>query len=235
MPENYRDPRYGYEGQGYRGGESYRGGEGYRSGHPIDIVRQEIERFIGQVENALTNPQPWSFSSLPRSGGYGQSRGQLLGRSSGSMLGGGESSYVPVDLSETEQAYILHAELPGLNERDVEVSISADNMLVIEGQRTHQSQLENQGGGQGGNQQRSGQGTSGTSASGTTGGTGGRRSRYHLIERSYGQFYRSIQLPQNIQRDQISAEFNRGILTVTVPKTQESQQQQRRIEIRATQ
>ena len=43
-------------------------------------------------------------------------------------------------------------------------------------------------------------------------------SRYHLVERSYGTFMRSFQLPQGLDESKIGADFNDGILTVHIPK-----------------
>ena len=47
---------------------------------------------------------------------------------------------------------------------------------------------------------------------------GDEESRYHIIERSYGVFTRSFQLPQNVDEQQISADFEDGVLRVHVPK-----------------
>ena len=44
---------------------------------------------------------------------------------------------------------------------------------------------------------------------------------FHRIERSYGKFSRSFKLPENTKQDDINAEFNNGVLTVTVPKAEE--------------
>jgi HSP20 family protein len=57
----------------------------------------------------------------------------------------------------------------------------------------------------------------------------GEEGRYHLIERSYGSFSRSFQLPQNVDEDQIQASFEDGMLMVRVPKG--AIPQPRRIEI----
>src|SRR6185437_9082090 len=46
----------------------------------------------------------------------------------------------------------------------------------------------------------------------------GEENRYHVIERSYGSFLRTFQLPQGIDEDQIDAEFQNGILSVRIPK-----------------
>lgn len=47
----------------------------------------------------------------------------------------------------------------------------------------------------------------------------GEQSRYHVVERTYGQFMRTFQLPQGVDEEQIAAEFENGILSLRVPKT----------------
>ncbi|MDR1139020.1 MAG: Hsp20/alpha crystallin family protein [Rickettsiales bacterium] len=42
---------------------------------------------------------------------------------------------------------------------------------------------------------------------------------YHQ-ERYYGSFYRSIQLPVNVEQDKVSANFSDGVLHVTIPKSE---------------
>ena len=54
--------------------------------------------------------------------------------------------------------------------------------------------------------------------------------RYHVVERSYGSFVRSFQLPQGVDENRIEAEFLDGLLIVHVPKA--ALPQPRRIEIR---
>jgi HSP20 family protein len=54
--------------------------------------------------------------------------------------------------------------------------------------------------------------------------------RYHIVERSYGTFTRSFQLPTGVDEKGIAAEFNDGLLVVRVPKA--ALAQPRRIEIR---
>jgi HSP20 family protein len=53
--------------------------------------------------------------------------------------------------------------------------------------------------------------------------------RFHIVERSYGSFVRSFQLPQGVQEDGIAATFENGLLSVRVPKA--PRPQPRRIEI----
>jgi len=44
-----------------------------------------------------------------------------------------------------------------------------------------------------------------------------KREGYYHSERSYGKFYRSVQLPEGAKADQTAAQFNNGVLEVTVP------------------
>jgi HSP20 family protein len=46
----------------------------------------------------------------------------------------------------------------------------------------------------------------------------GEENRYHIVERAYGSFMRTFQLPQGIDEEQINAEFENGILTLHIPK-----------------
>lgn len=52
----------------------------------------------------------------------------------------------------------------------------------------------------------------------------------HVLERSYGAFSRSIQLPFQPDPDQVHADFNNGVLKISLPR-QGSQERSRRIQI----
>ena len=56
-------------------------------------------------------------------------------------------------------------------------------------------------------------------------------SRYHVIERMYGAFSRSFQLPQGVDEGQIKADFEDGVLRIHVPKA--ALPQPRRIQVQA--
>jgi HSP20 family protein len=45
---------------------------------------------------------------------------------------------------------------------------------------------------------------------------------YHLRERRYGSFSRSVSLPSNVSVDKSNAEFDNGVLTLTLPKAEEA-------------
>ena len=56
---------------------------------------------------------------------------------------------------------------------------------------------------------------------------------YYLNERSFGSFQRSFRLPDGVDADKIEANFKKGVLTVTVPKSAEAQKAAKKIEIKA--
>jgi HSP20 family protein len=58
-----------------------------------------------------------------------------------------------------------------------------------------------------------------------------KEARYHLWERSYGAFVRSLPLPGTVNADLVKAEFDGGVLTIRMPKIAESKG--RKIEVKA--
>lgn len=57
-----------------------------------------------------------------------------------------------------------------------------------------------------------------------------REKRWHLSERRYGRFSRSFVLPKEVDQDAIQADFDNGVLTVKIPKSERARP--RRIEVR---
>jgi HSP20 family protein len=55
---------------------------------------------------------------------------------------------------------------------------------------------------------------------------------FHRVERTYGKFYRSFNLPQKIKHDQIEAVFNDGQLLITIPKSEEAKPKEIDIKIK---
>jgi HSP20 family protein len=105
-----------------------------------------------------------------------------------------------VDVTEDDKAYKIAAELPGLAEKDIEVSVSGD-VITLKGEKRQEKEEKNK--------------------------------NWYLCERAYGSFERSFELPANVDRDKIVAEFSKGVLTVTLPKSAEAQKQQKKIEVKA--
>lgn len=50
---------------------------------------------------------------------------------------------------------------------------------------------------------------------------------YHLMERSWGRFHRSLQLPFAPQAEEIHADFEHGVLTIHIPKHAQQERSQR--------
>lgn len=50
----------------------------------------------------------------------------------------------------------------------------------------------------------------------------GEDGKWHIVERSFGSFRRSFQLPTNVQEDKIQASLNNGVLRVEVPKAEQA-------------
>ena len=55
---------------------------------------------------------------------------------------------------------------------------------------------------------------------------------YLVSERRYGEFQRTLSLPLGIDPDAVNAEFANGVLTVTLPKTPEAKQKERKVEVK---
>ena len=56
---------------------------------------------------------------------------------------------------------------------------------------------------------------------------------YYFSERAYGSFQRAFELPASVDRDKVSADFAKGVLTITLPKTPDAQKQQKKIEVKS--
>lgn len=110
-----------------------------------------------------------------------------------------------IDVSETDREVKVCAELPGLEEKDVEVKLTG-NQLTIRGEK--KSEHEEKEGGE-------------------------KEGRYfHRVERSYGSFQRNVMLPFDVDAEKVEATFKNGVLTVMLPKPTEAQQAAKKIEVK---
>lgn len=57
-----------------------------------------------------------------------------------------------------------------------------------------------------------------------------KQDNFHRIERSYGRFTRSFTLPPTVDADNVKAEFNNGVLKITLAKRAEAKPKQIKIE-----
>ena len=99
-----------------------------------------------------------------------------------------------VDVSETAEEIMVTAELPGMDEKDIDVSLSPGG-LTISGEKKEETKVEQE--------------------------------NYYRTERTYGSFRRAIPLPTGVDTDHVEAYFQKGVLTVTLPKTAETQERKK--------
>jgi HSP20 family protein len=101
-----------------------------------------------------------------------------------------------MDLVETDEHFVLRADLPGLVEDDIKIELE-DGTLTISGERKAEQESNNEG--------------------------------FYRVERAFGSFSRSLTLPKGVDGDSVTADFDRGVLEVRIPKPEE--RKPRRIEI----
>ncbi|MGE5313886.1 MAG: Hsp20/alpha crystallin family protein [Acidobacteriota bacterium] len=105
---------------------------------------------------------------------------------------GGVQEFAPaVDISETKDAYVIKAELPGMKKEDVKVTMN-NNIVTISGEKKIEEEK--------------------------------REGSYYRMERSFGSFERSIAIPGPVKPDDIECKYVDGLLTVSLPKTEEAKQ-----------
>jgi HSP20 family protein len=56
--------------------------------------------------------------------------------------------------------------------------------------------------------------------------------RYHRIERQYGRFTRTFNLPSSVNVEKVGAELRNGVLRVTLPKREEVRARQIQVEVK---
>ena len=98
-----------------------------------------------------------------------------------------------VDIYEDGNQLVLKADLPDINEEDLDIRIE-NNMLTIRGERKFEKSVKEE--------------------------------NYLRVERSYGAFSRSFSLPNTVATEGIKAEYKNGVLTLTLPKREESKPKQ---------
>ncbi len=103
-----------------------------------------------------------------------------------------------VDIFEDEESVVIKAELPGMDQKDIEVRIE-DNTLTLRGERKHDQTIK--------------------------------KENYHRVERYYGTFQRSFSLPHTVDQEQVKATCDKGVLTITLPKREETKPRQINVQV----
>lgn len=110
----------------------------------------------------------------------------------GSLTAGGPRT----DISETDEAMLVSVDLPGLDEKDIEVNVT-DDMLTIRGEREEKTDKDG------------------------------------FTSQSRRSFHRMIPVPPGVDTGKAEAKFRRGVLTVTLPKTEEAKAKVKRIAVKS--
>ncbi len=105
-----------------------------------------------------------------------------------------------VDETEDENAFHVKVELPGMDQDDVDVTLSG-GVLIIRGEKKREEEEKGKG--------------------------------YYRSERSFGSFRRSLPIPVDVDESKIEAKFEKGILYIELPKTEEAQKKVKHISIQA--
>jgi HSP20 family protein len=112
----------------------------------------------------------------------------------GALREGWQAFSPSVDVVETDKEIKVAVELPGLEEKEIDVSLSP-TMLTISGEKRQEKEEKGH--------------------------------NYVRAERSYGSFKRSIPLPSEVDASKADAVFQKGVLTVTLPKAVKAEARKR--------
>ena len=109
------------------------------------------------------------------------------------------SSFAPaVDVYEDEHKVSLKIEVPGIDEKDIDVRVE-NNTLTVHGERKIEKEEKEE--------------------------------NYRRVERQYGSFTRTFTLPQTVDTEHVSANYDKGVLKITLPKKAEAKPKQIKVNI----
>lgn len=109
-------------------------------------------------------------------------------RNMGESGGTGVMLNPKVDVCQTDDGWEITAELPGVDQNDIDLRLEGD-MLTISGEKRDERKDD----------------------------------KNRFVERSYGSFTRSFQLPLSPDPDKVTADCDRGVLTIKLPKSVEQE------------
>jgi len=112
---------------------------------------------------------------------------------------GKESAIAKFDLSESGKSVKVVADIPGVDEKDVEVLVQ-DGVLTIKGNKKSEREEEGED--------------------------------FYISERSFGSFSRAFRLPDGVDEQAVAANFDKGVLTVSLPKTSKGKTEGRRVPVK---
>jgi len=109
------------------------------------------------------------------------------------------SSFAPaVDVYEDEHNVTLKIEVPGIDEKDIDVRIES-NTLTVHGERKIEKEEKEE--------------------------------NYRRVERQYGSFTRTFNLPPTVDAEKVQADYDKGVLNITLPKKAEAKPKQIKVNV----
>ena len=100
---------------------------------------------------------------------------------------------LPLDVRETEEAFVVKASLPGVKPEEVQITVHGDT-LIIQGESKAEEEKKGE--------------------------------HWHLRERRFGSFQRAISLSTPVDSDKAQAQFEHGVLTLTLPNSEQAKPRQ---------
>lgn len=100
-----------------------------------------------------------------------------------------------INVIEDEKDYKVEVAAPGMNKEDFKVNVTDDNYLVLTVEKKNESKDED------------------------------KKRKYLRREFSYHKFEQSLALPEDVNKDEIKASVNDGVLTIDIPKVKVTEKQ----------
>ena len=109
------------------------------------------------------------------------------------------SNFAPaVDVYEDEHSVTLKIEVPGIDEKDIDVRIE-NRTLTVHGERKFEKEEKEE--------------------------------NYRRVERQYGSFSRTFTLPNTVDTENVSADYEKGVLKIKLTKKAEAKPKQIRVNV----
>lgn len=105
-----------------------------------------------------------------------------------------------IEVSENKSNVLVSAELPGVDEKDIDLQISSDGYLTISAEKKQENSSHDKD--------------------------------HYFSEISYGMVRRTVPLPWELDYTKADAEYNDGVLRVTIPKTKTEKEKLKKISVK---
>jgi HSP20 family protein len=104
----------------------------------------------------------------------------------------------PVDVYEDENSIQVRMEVPGIEEKDIDIRME-NQVLTVRGERNFSNEEKEE--------------------------------NFHRIERRYGSFTRSFTLPATVNADDVTADYDKGVLKIRLAKRAEAKPKQIKVNL----